>query len=63
MHTPEFGFERNLDNIVQGRADFGVEYPVAIDSDYGVWQAFANHFWPALYVADAQGRIRYPPLR
>jgi hypothetical protein len=37
----------------------GVEYPVAIDSDYGVWQAFSNHFWPALYVADADGRIRY----
>jgi thiol-disulfide isomerase/thioredoxin len=59
VHTPEFGFERDLDNIVMRTRDFGVEYPVAIDSDYGVWQAFANHFWPAIYLADADGRIRY----
>ena len=37
----------------------GVEYPVAIDSDYGVWGAFANHYWPAVYLADAEGRIRF----
>src|ERR687890_389722 len=59
VHTPEFGFERNVDNITARSADFGVDYPIAIDSDYGVWQAFANHFWPALYIADGEGRIRY----
>jgi thiol-disulfide isomerase/thioredoxin len=59
VHTPEFGFERDLDNIVAQSRNFGVEYPVAIDSDYGVWQAFANHFWPAAYIADAEGRIRF----
>jgi thiol-disulfide isomerase/thioredoxin len=59
VHTPEFGFERDLDNIAAHTRDFGVEYPVAIDSDYGVWQAFANHFWPAIYLADSQGRIRF----
>ena len=59
VHTPEFGFERNVDNIVPRARDFKVDYPIAIDSDYGVWQAFANHYWPALYVADAEGRIRY----
>ena len=59
VHTPEFGFERDLDNIVAHTRDFGVEYPVAIDSEYGVWQAFANHFWPAVYLADSQGRIRF----
>jgi thiol-disulfide isomerase/thioredoxin len=59
VHTPEFGFERDVDNIAREIADFGVTYPVAIDSDYGVWQAFANHYWPAAYVADAEGRIRY----
>ena len=58
-HTPEFGFERNVDNIIPRAREFGVEYPIAIDSDYGVWQAFANHYWPALYIADAEGRIRY----
>lgn len=59
VHTPEFGFERTVDNIVEQSRILGVTYPVAVDSDYGVWQAFANHFWPAVYVADAEGRIRY----
>jgi hypothetical protein len=59
VHTPEFGFERNVDNIVTALRDLDVPYPIAIDSDYGVWRAFANHYWPALYVADEQGRIRY----
>jgi len=59
VHTPEFGFEHDLDNVTTRSRGFGVEYPIALDSDYGVWQAFANHFWPALYVADVEGRIRY----
>jgi thiol-disulfide isomerase/thioredoxin len=59
VHTPEFGFERDVENVVPRSRDFGVEYPIAIDSDYGVWEAFSNHFWPALYVADAAGRLRY----
>ena len=58
-HTPEFGFERDLDNVIARSRDFGVRYPVAVDSEYGVWSAFANHFWPAVYIADAEGRIRY----
>ena len=59
VHTPEFGFEHDLDNVVTHSRASGVDYPVAVDSDYGVWRAFANHFWPALYLADAEGRIRY----
>jgi thiol-disulfide isomerase/thioredoxin len=59
VHTPEFGFERDVDNIIAQSRVLGVEYPIAIDSDYGVWQAFANHFWPAVYLADAEGRIRF----
>lgn len=59
VHTPEFGFERDIDNVVAQSRTLGVEYPIAIDSDYGVWRAFANHFWPAIYLADAEGRIRY----
>ena len=47
------------DNVVAQSRAFGVEYPIALDNDYGVWGAFANHFWPALYIADAEGRIRY----
>jgi thiol-disulfide isomerase/thioredoxin len=58
-HTPEFGFERNIDNVIARSRGFGVKYPIAIDSDFGVWQAFANHFWPAIYIADAEGRIRF----
>ena len=59
VHTPEFGFEHELDNVIAQSRALGVEYPIAIDSDYAVWQAFANHFWPAVYIADAEGRIRY----
>ena len=59
VHTPEFGFERDVDNIVALSRTFGVDYPVAIDSEYGVWRAFANHFWPAVYMADGEGRIRF----
>ena len=59
VHTPEFGFERNVDNVITQSRRFGVEYPIALDSDYAVWSAFANHFWPAVYIADAAGRIRF----
>jgi thiol-disulfide isomerase/thioredoxin len=59
VHTPEFDFERDVDNISREARKFGVAYPIAIDSDYGVWRAFANHYWPAVYLADEGGRIRY----
>jgi len=59
VHTPEFGFEHDPANVQRAVRDFGVDYPVAIDSDYAVWLAFDNHYWPALYFADAQGRIRH----
>jgi hypothetical protein len=59
VHTPEFEFERDVENVVNQARALGVEYPIAIDSDYAIWRAFGNHFWPALYIADEQGRIRY----
>jgi thiol-disulfide isomerase/thioredoxin len=59
VHTPEFDFEHDLDNIVAQARALRVPYPIAVDSDYGVWNAFDNHYWPAVYIADAQGRIRY----
>jgi thiol-disulfide isomerase/thioredoxin len=59
VHTPEFDFERNIDNVVAQSRILGVEYPIAVDSDYGIWQAFDNHFWPAVYLADVEGRIRF----
>ncbi len=59
VHTPEFGFEHDLVNVRRAAGDMRVDYPVAIDNDYAVWGAFANHYWPALYFADEQGRIRH----
>ncbi len=59
VHTPEFGFERDIDNVKAEVGALRVGYPVALDSRYGVWSAFANHYWPAVYIADAEGRIRY----
>ncbi len=59
VHTPEFGFEGNVDNVIAQSRALGVEYPVAVDNQYAVWRAFANHFWPALYIADPKGRVRF----
>ena len=59
VHTPEFPFERDVDNVRWAVEEDRIEYPVALDSRYGVWQAFSNHYWPAVYIADAEGRIRH----
>ena len=59
VQTPEFEFEGDLDNVSRAIKEMDVRYPVAVDNDYAVWQAFDNHYWPALYFVDAQGRIRH----
>jgi thiol-disulfide isomerase/thioredoxin len=59
VHTPEFRFERDVDNVRRAISDRRITYPVAVDSDYGIWSAFANMYWPALYLVDAEGHIRY----
>jgi thiol-disulfide isomerase/thioredoxin len=59
VHTPEFGFERDVDNVIAAARAFDVGYPIALDNDYAVWRAFANHVWPAVYLADVDGRIRH----
>jgi hypothetical protein len=59
VQTPEFAFEGDLDNVTRALAEMDVRYPVAVDNDYAVWQAFANHYWPAVYIADAEGLIRH----
>lgn len=59
VHTPEFSFEHDLENVRQALREMHVEYPIAIDNDYAIWEAFANHYWPALYFIDAEGRIRH----
>ena len=59
VHTPEFSFEKNVDNVRRILKAMRVEYPIAIDNDYAIWRAFDNEYWPALYFADAQRRVRH----
>jgi thiol-disulfide isomerase/thioredoxin len=59
VHTPEFRFEKDVDNVRRAVKDRKIDFPVAIDNDYAIWRAFDNHYWPALYIIDAQGRIRH----
>ncbi len=59
VHTPEFPFEHDLDNVRREVKEMRVAYPVAVDNDYAIWQAFNNHYWPALYFVDTDGQIRH----
>ncbi len=59
VHSPEFPFEKDVDNVRRAAKAMRVDYPIAIDSDHEVWRAFENNYWPALYIIDAQGRIRH----
>jgi thiol-disulfide isomerase/thioredoxin len=59
VHTPEFSFEQDVDNVREAAEEMAVEYPIALDSDYAIWRAFDNSYWPAVYIADAQGQIRH----
>ena len=59
VHAPEFGFERDLDNVRRAVTNLGVAYPVVIDNDFAVWRSFDNHYWPALYLVDTDGRVRF----
>jgi Thioredoxin like C-terminal domain/AhpC/TSA family len=59
VQTPEFEFEGDLENVGRAIREMDVRYPVVVDNDFAVWRAFDNHYWPALYFVDAQGRIRH----
>jgi thiol-disulfide isomerase/thioredoxin len=59
VHTPEFDVEHDLDNVRRAVKDLRVDFPVAVDNDYAIWDAFNNRYWPALYFVDAQGQIRH----
>ena len=59
VHTPEFAFERTTSNVEVAMRRHGVKHPVAQDNRYGTWKAYSNQYWPAAYLIDAQGRIRY----
>jgi Thioredoxin like C-terminal domain len=58
VHTPEFGFEKNIENVRRALRQMNVQYPVVIDNDYAIWRAFDNNYWPALYFLDERGRVR-----
>ncbi len=59
IQTPEFDFEGELGNVERAMKAMDVRYPVVVDNDYAVWEAFHNHYWPALYFVDAEGHIRH----
>jgi len=59
VHSPEFPFERDIDNVRRAAKEMRVSYPIAIDNDFAIWRAFNNQYWPALYIVDGTGRIRH----
>jgi thiol-disulfide isomerase/thioredoxin len=59
VHAPEFGFEHDLANVRRAAAELGVRYPVVIDNEFSIWRSFDNHYWPALYLVDADGEVRF----
>ncbi|WCM53715.1 cytochrome c biogenesis protein DipZ [Pseudomonas sp. WJP1] len=59
VHTPEYGFERIIDNVRDKVQEYGITYPVAIDNNYAIWRNFDNQYWPAHYLIDAKGQVRY----
>jgi thiol-disulfide isomerase/thioredoxin len=58
-HAPEFGFEHDLDNVRHAVRELGVSYPVVIDNDFTIWRSLENHYWPAVYLVDRDGRVRF----
>ena len=63
VHTPEFPFEADTENVVEAVRDLNVEFPIALDPEYAVWEAFSNRYWPAVYIADADGADPPSPVR
>jgi len=59
VHTPEFSFEHNIDNVRWALQDMKIDYPIAIDNDYAIWHAFNNEYWPASYFIDVKGKVRH----
>jgi thiol-disulfide isomerase/thioredoxin len=59
VHTPEFAYEKDKGNVERAINDLGITYPVVMDNDFEIWNAYKNRYWPAQYLMDAQGRIRH----
>ena len=59
VHAPEFGFEHDLDNVRHAIGELDVGYPVVIDNEFAIWRSFDNHYWPAVYLVDGEGQVRF----
>ena len=59
VHSPEFQFEKDTDNVIEAASGFELEYPIAQDNDFATWRAFSNRYWPAKYLIDQHGVVRY----
>jgi hypothetical protein len=59
VHTPEFSFEHDVENVRRAVRQMAIDYPIAVDNDYAIWRAFENQYWPALYFIDSRGRVRH----
>jgi len=59
IHTPEFAFEHNIENVRRAMREWGIEFPIVLDNDYATWNAYGNHYWPRKYLINADGKIVY----
>jgi hypothetical protein len=59
VHTPEFSYEKGVDNVKESLVRLDVPYPVKLDNDWKTWRAYRNRYWPAMYLVDKAGNIRY----
>ena len=59
VHSPEFAFEHDMGNVTQAVKDFGIAYPVVLDNNFSIWNAYHNQYWPAKYLVDKSGHLRY----
>ena len=59
VHTPEFNYEKDIANVEEALVRLDVPYPVAIDNDWKTWRSYSNRYWPAKYIIDKAGNIRY----
>jgi thiol-disulfide isomerase/thioredoxin len=62
VHTPEFSFEHTMENVSSAIKEMNIGYPVVMDNNFEIWNSFGNQYWPALYLIDANGKIRYQNL-
>ena len=62
VHSPEFAFERSVQNVERAVREHGLEYPVGLDNDFVAWNAYGNRYWPTMYLIDRAGQIRYTQI-